>query len=101
MNKKLIGGLLCAIALLAALSGISLAVAIQRGQDLKDKDFSLVESQKAEKAWKDKYDQIKKTSPGDLVSQSPQSGALEGASDKLADNFDAGVRNRAREILQR
>jgi len=99
MNKKLLVALLCLIAALTIISGISLTVAIQRGKDLQNKDFALTASQLAEKAWKDKYEAIQKTLAADLVAQSPRADELARASDKRADDLDAQLRARARAIL--
>ena len=84
---------------LTIVSAVSMIVAIDRGMELKVKSFALAASEKAEKAWKDKYDEIKKTPAGDLVSSSLDSRQLVGARDKLVDEIDARLRDRARAIL--
>jgi predicted PurR-regulated permease PerM len=92
MNQKtVLIVLLCLVAALAIISGISLTVAIQQGRKLKEQSFEITATKAAEKAWKDKYDQIQKTPAADLVAQSPNASELVGARDKLVNEAAARV----------
>ena len=101
--KPLTIAALALIAILAITSGISISVAIQRGQTIHIYEAAEAASKAADKARKDKADEIEKTEPADLVSSSPRAGELAGtrdaAADAAADRLTDAVLSRVREIL--
>ncbi len=102
-SKTLIIIALVLIAALALTSGISISVAIQRGQTIRTYEVAAAAAKKAEAARKEKAHEIEKTPAADLIAHSSIADALAGARDGLADNaanrLTDAIRARAREIL--
>ena len=76
-------------------------VAIERGATIRTYETAQAATAAAEKARKDKANEIEKTPAADLVDSSPRADELKRARDEASNGLADAVRARAREILQR
>lgn len=101
--KKTTAALLIALAVLSLACAVGWIVAIQRGQTVRIYETAEAAAKAADKARKDKADEIEKTPASDLVDKSPRADELTGARDdsaeRAADRLPDAVRSRVREML--
>jgi len=101
--KKTTTALLIALVILSLSCAVGWFVAIQRGQTIRIYETAEAAAKAADKAKKDKADEIEKTPAADLVSASPRADELTGARDKSAERaagrLTDAVRSRVREML--
>lgn len=102
MKRSTVALLIALIVLFLACS-VGWIVAIQRGQTIRIYETAEAAAKLADKAKKDKADEIQKTPAADLVDSSPRADELKRARDDdaaaAADRLTDAVRSRAREIL--
>lgn len=101
--KKTTAALLIALAVLSLACAVGWIVAIQRGQTIRIYETAEAAAKAADKAKKDKADEIEKTPAADLVDKSPRADELTGARDKsaerAADRIIDEIRLRSREVI--
>ena len=91
--------LVAALVLLALACAVGWIVAIQRGATIRTYETAQAATAAAEKARKEKADEIQNTPADRLVDQSPRADELKRARDEAADGLSDAVRARVQKIL--